>query len=38
MSKQIKLETSENNMICLVPSKPMPKELKKKAKKALRVG
>jgi hypothetical protein len=38
MNKEIRLETSENNMICLVPSKPMPKELKKKAKKALKVG
>ncbi len=38
MNKQIKLETSENNMMCLVPAKPMPTEIKKKAKQALKVG
>lgn len=41
MSKQIKLnklETSENNMICLVPIKPIPKELQKRIKRALKVS
>lgn len=38
MANKTKLETSENNMLCLTPAKPMSEENRKKASKALKVG